>query len=59
MLRLEEMTQQIWLSCSTPESRVRVWVIPNILKMVLTAPQLVLGLMSLSKRNALAITVDL
>ena len=53
------MAQQIWLSSSTPESRVRVSIIPKFLKMVLTAPQLVLGIMSLSKRNALAITVDL
>jgi hypothetical protein len=37
------------------EVRVRVRVIPKTLKMVLTAPQPVLVIMSLSKRNTLAI----
>ena len=36
-------------------SRVRVWVIPTTLKMVLTAPEPVLVILSVSKGNALAI----
>ena len=36
-------------------SQVRVWVIPKTLKMVITDPQPVLVIMSLSKGNGLAI----
>ena len=50
-IKLSSKQPHIWMG----RSRVRVGVIQNIFKMVLTAPQSVLVIISLSKENALSI----